>query len=189
MLNYLNSEDEALVLARVGMGEGDHQNPTDREYVMWTVKVRATVGLSNNLISPTSVKQEALAQKPDGSYEYLVIEELIAYSYPAAITDCGSNIKRMGHPCDQDLTAFRDTYNQAQTIVASNIQAMPPALRGFDSFVGKGDGSEDRSGKYCTWGQFKEGYNRRSEQLVGGSYFMDCVLVDNYLLGLIDEIP
>lgn len=186
MLNYLQGESNALLLARVGMGEGDDQNPTDREYAMWTVRVRAIVGLDNNLISPTSVKQESLAQGPGGSYQYLAIGALIAYGYPENIDSCEGNIKRMGYPCDQDLEAFSDTYNMAQTIVASDINAVPPALQGFDSFVGKDAGSE---GKYCTWGEFKEGCNLTSKQLAEGNYFMDCVLKDNYLLGLIEEYP
>ena len=102
MFNYLQTESEALLLARLAMGEGADSNADDQKFVMWTVKARTIIGVSSKRqYHPTTIKAEIL--HPD---QYCAITSLIAVQYPENLGDDGSNIKRMGYPRDADLSQF-----------------------------------------------------------------------------------
>jgi len=191
MLNYLQAEDEALLLARVGIGEGADGNHLDQELVMWTVKARSVIGVSNDGTSPSTIKQEILHSQPTGEYDYSAIGGLIALTYPSGISECGNNIRRMGYPCDESLEQIRTAYARAQIIVASSLADMPSGdpvdLRGFDSFTAPWAGSP---GQWCVYGDIPvEGVTRPAEKLAGATVFFDCWVADNYQLGFPTPTP
>jgi hypothetical protein len=190
MLNYLQSESEALLLARVGVGEGAHQNSLDQELVMWTVKARAAIGVSNNRSGSSTIKEEILFKHPNGGYQYSAIQYLIGITYPSTIDACANNVRRMGYPCDEDVKELETAYARAQVIVASSLESMPSGdpvdVRGFDSFTAPWTGS---AGQKCRYGEWVEGVNRVAEQLAGATVFFDCWPDDNYQLGFPTPTP
>jgi hypothetical protein len=183
MLNYLQMESEALLLARLAMGEGADQNSLDQELVMWTVKARTIIGVSSKKASrPTTLKAEILHPG-----QYSAIEGLIAVQYPENLGDDGSNIKRMGYPRDADLDQFNMAYMKAQAIASSRLEDMPTVVQGFDSFVAPFEDWERY--RKCNFGEWVEGTNRLAEQPAGATIFYDCWPDDNYQLGFPTPTP
>jgi hypothetical protein len=198
--NYLRSESPELLLARTGMGEGADKNLKDRTYVMWIVKVRAEIGLSNykagipSTSQMTSITAEGLALKPgvpanttnpDG-YQFSAIGALIVDPYGSIQADCKTNVRRMSNPCD--VQEFLETYNAAKTIANSSISSIPQELKGFDTFTSQSAG---KPGQKCQFGDYDPKYNRLAEQLAGSgsSVFFDCFWPDNIILKTIQGDP
>ena len=92
----------------------------------------------------------------------------------------------MGHPCEGDMEQFNTTYINAQRIVSSRLEDMPPKLQGFDSFTALGAGFP---GQECISIWWVEGVSRLAERLEGGNVFFDCWPDDNYLLGFPTPTP
>jgi RHS repeat-associated protein len=189
MANYLRTEPEEMVLARIAIGEGEAGNILDQEYIMWTVKARSAIGFAKGggirgrIVPPTTINEEAL-----NGNAYHVIQGILSWTSPE-VQPCHWNLTRMTHPCDErHFQAFERAYYKAQMIVASSIHDMPEPVHGYESFASS---QVSRPGQYCTEGDFEPGYTRRHQQLAGATVFRDCYLNDNNLLGLgtIEENP
>lgn len=179
MKNILVHEDPALLLARVGMGEGARHNQLDVEYVMWTVKARSIMGVSNGNLSPSTITDEVLYRSHPPAYDYASIGALITAGYPTWYL-CATNVARMGAPCADDLSDFISAYQTAQTIVNATYSDFPEAVSGYDSFTGENTPIY----KKCNYGdKYDPSINRPTQKLAGASVFYDCWHKDNILLG------
>lgn len=182
MEQYLRSEDDSTLLARLAMGEGG--NSADRELVMWIVKVRAQIGWSTgpSLSNTTTIKEEVFA-----SGQFASIRDILGVTNPRAEAldgpgplRCGNHLNSMIYPCDvsgvagvapnpddpnaRALLAWMQAYRASQNILAAPVEQMPAALQGYDTFLARGAAGGD--------------------QIVdGGNVYYSCTDVDNQKYG------
>ncbi len=181
-------ETEAVVMARVGIGEGREDNILDQDLVMWTLKTRKVIGFTRPGYPATI---NSVVTRSNEQYHVIGILAGVfggdPYTDPAgyAATDlsrCTQNVMRMVFPCGPKEQEYLDdldrAYNQAQIILATDIHEMPPGLKYFESFVGEG-ASE---GTWCPWGDTDRSRLRPSENLAGSTVFFDCLLLDNQMI-------
>lgn len=188
MEEYLKSESDALLLARLAIGEGVEGSTIDQNYIMWTVKIRAEVGYSNYRAgtyqiapTPTSIKQEIFATN---QYQSITgqngVGGIITGNNWAIVTEqtnCGSSFVRMGNPCsDLDLQRLKSAYSDAQAILAQNVKNAPDQIKDFDTYI-----SPDSPGSICSTYEDKT-HLRPMAQYNNGSKFFDCAYVDNVWL-------
>jgi hypothetical protein len=187
MANHLRTEPEALVLARIAIGEGQEENLLEQEYIMWTVRARAAIGFANGgghrgvIVTPTTINDEAL-----NGNAYHAIQGILSYTAPEH-TACHNNLTRMTYPCNgKFLDDFNEAYQKAIQVMSKAITEMPEPVRGFESFAST---STTQPGLYCTEGEFDSTITRRHAQLAPSvnpdshsTIFRDCYLNDNDLL-------
>lgn len=136
----LLGESEAMVLARVAMGEAPG-NLNDRVYIMWNIKLRAALGfkeaLPGYLARPdrwgpeTSIYVEALC---NGGCQYAPVRAAEGIYFPCLELKETHALRPMLCPTDEQLDAFWWTWTIAEGILQSDLSRFPEALRGFDSF-------------------------------------------------------
>jgi hypothetical protein len=165
MKAYLESEKDAVLLTRLAMAES-RRSSEDRVYVMWIVRLRTEIAYSVNVPKPgqkTSVQQEIFSPG-----QFAVIPEILNVADPRAVAlgnnislACGGQINGAIYPCDvsghpenppnpddpnaQALEDWKQTYNNAQIILAVSSEQFPSVfpekLRGYDGFRGYNTGS------------------------------------------------
>jgi hypothetical protein len=197
MHDYLQTEPEALLLARLAIGEaaeGGADTETEKRLIIWTVRIRAEIGYSQYRAPfvttptapvPTDIKLEIFAQNQFQSIQDLTTDWGTAWVIydDYRRSNCASNIVRMANPCDDivpgrviDLQRLRDAYNLAQQILTQNIDQAPDEIKCFESFWAASNATSQCS----TYEQATE--RLRPPITYGKSTFFDCAFVDNYWL-------
>jgi len=72
--NYLQNENDAALLTRVALAEGECGNQLDREKIMWVARLRMEIAYSNNHAQKgdtTTLKEELF-----GQYSFLLLLDL-----------------------------------------------------------------------------------------------------------------
>jgi hypothetical protein len=205
LVNHIKNESDALILARLAVGEGAQGNLQDQEYVMWTVRIRVAIGFNsynrgdykNGPKSPTDIKTEVFSTRGRPQYQTMTggpdPEDPSKEYYLGLVTlpdgpifgmageDCTDAKRRMANPCDEtDTQRLRDAYNLAQDILTKDIMQAPEEIRGFESF----EGSKVNT-PFCDFGDYEPPYTRQGKRFVdGGNIYKDCVLPDNIFFGL-----
>ena len=199
MLNYLNSESEAMVLTRIAVGESP-SNGTDRFLIMWQIKIRAELGYKNGIsrgYSPpldrwgpkTSIKIEGLAP---ATFQYDVVRSVKDTIDPELTWHETRHQRLMLSPTDDYLPAFEYTYNQALQIVNLPVDryTVPSLIRGYDGHQGPqvasegwtyADGGGLPSVIFGRKGTSKSGYDN-----MDGNIWQDRQFQDNIFFGLVD---
>jgi len=180
MENYLRSEDDAVLVTRLAMGES-RQSASDREYVIWIVRVRTQIAFTVNVPIPgqtTSVKDEVLAPG-----QFTAISSILNVTDPRSKSleqgtsfACGGALNGMIYPCDvsgvsgvapnpdalnaQALVEWQQTYYAAQRILNAPINQMPAELRTYDSFLAGGNGK-----RFFVNGNYYYNTTRRDDDL------------------------
>lgn len=177
MSRCLHAEPEALVLARVAMGEAPH-SVADRIFVMWSIKLRAALGfkeaLPGYLAQPdrwgpeTSIYVEALC---NGGCQYAPVRAAEAFYFPCAELPQHHALRPMLCPSDEQLMDFNTTVEWAEMILSWSLDQMPERLRGYESF---------RSPQVTWHGQInREGGLRSQLFFPGGNIWRDEYPQDN----------
>ncbi|MDR3574419.1 MAG: hypothetical protein P4L50_11180, partial [Anaerolineaceae bacterium] len=194
LADYLKTKDPpTLLLARVAIGEAIQDNTTDISYIIWEVKIRTEIGFSNyragyykNGPLPKTDIQTELFNIQNGKYQYssltdpqggIIYDDYNATS-PNSPKGCGWSHRRMANPCDgNDTNMLKYAWDQAQNIMSSDINKAPEAIKGYDSHL-----SSESRGTYCGWGDFKDGYNKKSTTFGSTtSRFYGCVFPDDII--------
>ena len=136
----MHAESDALILARVAMGEAPH-SLSDRVYVMWSIRLRAALGfkeaLPGYLAVPnrwgpeTSIAVEALC---NGGCQYSPVRAADGIYFPCEELDGRHALRSMLCPTDEQLGDFYLTWQFAEDIAFANLDEFPLQLRGFESF-------------------------------------------------------
>jgi len=133
------TEDDAMVLARVAMGESPGCLD-DQIYIMWNIRLRAELGFKGAGANggwraepdrwgpPTSIKKEALC---DGGCQYEPVRATHNIYFPEVVR---SHIRRMISPVDKELGDFYLSYMAALAVVDAPISDFPEQMKGYDSF-------------------------------------------------------
>jgi hypothetical protein len=177
MNRCLLGESEAMVLARVAMGEAPH-SLSDRVYVMWNIKLRAALGfkeaLPGYLANPerwgpeTSIYVEALC---NGGCQYAPVRAADGIFFPCKELAESHALRPMLCPTDEQLDAFWWTYTIAEGIVVTDLSRYPEWLKGYDSF---------RSPQVAWYGTINRPGGLRSIQFFGrGNIWRDEYEQDN----------
>jgi hypothetical protein len=135
-------EPDALVVARIAMGEAPH-SLNDRLYIIWNIKMRAALGYKeagahsgfyDNYVDrwgpETDIKAEALC---NGGCQYSPARVADRIYFPCRL-NAGDPMRAMLCPLDDQLPDFLITYLEAQAILNRDICDMPSELQGYDGF-------------------------------------------------------
>lgn len=181
---YLIRESEAMVLARVALGEAPNC-PLDQIYIMWNIKLRAELGYKNYSTGPSahkidrwgapnSIHEEALCIR---GCQYEVVK-IIDQVFDPRRTGFEA-IALMLHPTDDQLGQFYRAYANALDILASPLKAMPAELIGYDGFLaGRASGQG--------WSDWING-NDRVQFYECGNVWNDKYKEDNRWFALMEE--
>jgi hypothetical protein len=140
MADVLWGEDDAMVMARIAMGESP-SSFNDRVYIMWNIRLRAELGFkgagyySGNRSIPdrwgpeTTIKQEALCY---GGCQFSPARAVHNIYFPLNVN---SHLRKMLYPLDEDLIDFLITYRMALQILEADFDSeFPEELKGYDGF-------------------------------------------------------
>jgi len=179
-------EDDALILARVAIGESP-SSPNDQIYIMWLIRFRAYLGFKNagaysgwendpaRWGPATSIKREALCS---GGCQFSPVRAADDIYFGCSLRDTHP-LRKMLCPTDEQLPDFAFAYGAAQQIVAAPITDFPVELRGYDNF---------RSPSITGPGQFNGGGGLRSAQFwPRANIWRDEFTDDNLFWAAIDE--
>jgi hypothetical protein len=142
MNECLLAEPEALVLARIALGESP-SSPSDQIFIMWNLRLTAYLGYKNagaysgwnndpaRWGPSTSIHREALCV---GGCQYEVVRVAMGYFYPCEMPATAS-LRLMLCPLTEDLPRFEFAYRAAQHILAADLMSdYPKELRGYETF-------------------------------------------------------
>jgi hypothetical protein len=139
MNRCMHRESEALVMARVAMGEAP-DSLSDRVYVMWSIKLRAALGFKEALPGwrapedrwgpETSIYVEALC---NGGCQYTPVRAADGIYFGCALSEHHA-LRAMLCPTDEQLQEFAWTLAFAEAIAEAPLTDMPEELRGYESF-------------------------------------------------------
>ncbi len=162
----VEKETDALVLARVAMGENPH-SLNERTYIMWLIRLRAELGYKNaghrGYVQPedrwwnesTSIKEEALCI---GGCQFQPVQLWKGIYFPANLEP--GQLSAMIYPMGEQLIDFLHTYEMAKWVLAQPMTSYPLELRGYDEFRSSlitGEGRYYREGGLESTSMFKEG--------------------------------
>ncbi len=138
----LMSEPDALVMARIALGEAP-SSPSDQVYIMWNLRLSAYLGYKNagaysgwnndpaRWGPPTTIKREALCV---GGCQYEVVRVAMGYFYPCQMPET-AGLRLMLCPLTDDLPRFAFAYEAALQILAADIlRDYPEELKGYETF-------------------------------------------------------
>lgn len=135
----MHTESEALVLARVALGEAPN-SMGDRFYIMWSIKLNAALGFKEALPGwrrpeaswgpPTSIYVEALC---NGGCQYSPVRAAEQIFFPCELSQYHA-LRSMLCPTDEQLMEFYWTVFFAEIIVASDLEKFPGPLKGYEHF-------------------------------------------------------
>lgn len=177
----MHTESEALVLARVAIGEAPNSFG-DRVYIMWSIKMNAALGFKEALPGwrrpvdswgpPTGIYVEALC---NGGCQYSPVRIADQIFYPCELSQHHA-LRSMLCPTDEQLGGFWGTYLYAEKIVAADLSDFPEPLKGYEHF---------RSPTIDGVGRFHREDGRRSRIFFpGGNVWRDEYPNDDAFWGL-----
>jgi hypothetical protein len=186
MNRCMHGESDALVMARVAMGEAPG-SLSDRVYVMWSIKLRAALGYKEALPGwrapenrwgpETSVYVEALC---NGGCQYTPVRAADGIYFGCALSEHHA-LRAMLCPTDEQLQEFAWTVAFAEAIVEAPLTDMPEELRGYESF---------RSPQITWHGQRNREDGLLSRQFFpGGNIWRDEYPQDNRWWEIALEVP
>jgi len=188
MEDYLKTETESVLLARLAIGEAEEGDITtteqEKEKIIWIARIRAEIGYSNYIAPyysnppvPTSIKTELFAPN-----QFIAIQQLISNWTWVAYEElrqshCRTNVVRMANPCNEiDMQRLREAHHLAQRVLSQDISQAPDSVKCFDSYWA----ASAATGQCSTLEQYRE--RLRPPNTYGQSRFFDCAFVDNYWL-------
>ena len=139
MNRCMHGESDALVMARVAMGEAPG-SLSDRVYVMWSIKLRAALGFKEALPGwrapddhwgpETGIQVEALC---NGGCQYTPVRAADGIYFGCLLSEHHA-LRAMLCPTDEQLQDFAWTVAFAEAIAEAPLTDMPEEMRGYESF-------------------------------------------------------
>jgi hypothetical protein len=150
MSSYLQQEDEALLMARIAMGEAT-DNSDERLRIMWLIKIQAELGYMNanargrdlfyidHYGQKSTIRNELLKD----SKQFQVVDAALPVLDPERDTYLANlpHIKAMLYPNDNQVEEFKTLYSNAKLILTIQEDGLKTStdpqlnqIRGYDEY-------------------------------------------------------